>query len=151
MKFYPGCENRKFSNLYIKKNVCLYVWMYILYAFRHHTSQSSQNLHGIPLGREELQDEVRAPEGGWEMSPPSFLKFLENLIRFFRYPSPAFKSARCLWIKSHYLTQFFFTSEVLSNLNCWIGTLSVPSKKSERFLNKLRIKGNKNLRFSSLK
>jgi hypothetical protein len=51
----------------------MYVCMYVLYAFRHRTSQCSQNLHGITLGPEEVQDEVRAPEGGWEISP-QFLK-----------------------------------------------------------------------------
>jgi hypothetical protein len=59
--------------------------MYILYAFRHRTSQWSQTLNGIPLGAEESQDEIRVPEGGLEI--PQFLKNrrkFPNLQNFWR-------------------------------------------------------------------
>ncbi len=41
----------------------MFVCMYVLYAFRHCTSQCNQTLHGTPLGPGEGQDGV----GGTEM------------------------------------------------------------------------------------
>jgi len=40
----------------------MFICMYVLDAFRHRTSQCTQALHGIPLGPEGGQDEVRTPE-----------------------------------------------------------------------------------------
>jgi len=79
--------------------------------------------------------------------------YIQNWIRFLHYFSEAFKSSHCLWIKSHYSTKFF-TCKVLSNYNRWSGTVSVSYKKSEHatvFSINWERKGNKKLRFSSLK
>jgi hypothetical protein len=92
----------------------------------------------------------------------SFRKIAENFFIFFQklsriqsdflhYPSPDFKSAHCLWIKSQYSTQLFLPplrGTYWPQLLEWYSKCLMQKVQTcYCFLNNLRTKGNKNWDF----
>ncbi len=135
--------------------------MFVLYAFSPCKSQSSQTLHGTPLGQGEGQDGVDRTERGGGWNPSSFQKRVEN-FRIFK------KCRKCSQISEVLASCFYIFALPLVKGYLSIqnflrpGYLETPLleryskcpiqkiRTGGWFLNNLRTKGDKDLRFSPL-
>ena len=80
------------SSIYIKKNVCLFVCLFVLYAFGHGTTKCNEILHTIPFRPEEghriVFDPKFLPEGGVSLTIVGFTTvnaFFREFVRMIAY------------------------------------------------------------------